>query len=112
MLIKPGFIISNDGSGGGYFWNDNAGSWEQKKLNNFEIYRFLKEFVFMTGSIFLLLIALYLKKKNNSKIVTLPSPKSNTIVTILLIIFSIILTFIVLGMVMLMSEEYFIWEGG
>ncbi len=112
MLINPGFIISSDGSGGGFYWNDNAGSWDQKKLNNFEKYRFIKEFLFITVCVFLLLIALYIRKKNKSKIVALTSQKLNKIITILLFIFSLLLTFITLGMVMLMSEGYFIWEGG
>ena len=112
MLVDPGLIKSSGGSGGGYDWTYNTGSWNQQKQNNFKFYKFIKEFVFITSNIFLLLIALYLRKKNNSKITNLPTKKSNLIFTVLLIIFSFLLTFIALGMVMLIAEEYFIWEGG
>ena len=112
MLVDPGLIKSSGGSGGGYDWTYNTGSWNQQKQNNFKFYKFIKEFVFITSNIFLVLIALYLRKKNNSKITTLPTKKSNLIFTVLLIIFSFLLTFIALGMVMLIAEEYFIWEGG
>ena len=112
MLVDPGLIKSSGGSGGGYDWTYNTGSWYQKKQNNFKIYRFIKELVFVGINIFVFLLALFLRKKNNSKITTLPTKKSNLTFTVLLIIFSFLLTFIALGMVMLIAEEYFIWEGG
>ena len=112
MLIEPGFIESSGGSGGGYFWSDNEGTWNQKKQNNFDIYKLIKEFSFVSINIFLILTALYLRKKNNSKITLELSNKRNLILTILLIVLSLLITFITLGAVMQMTEEYFIWEGG
>jgi len=112
MLINPGLIESSGGSGGGYNWNYNVGDWNEKKQNNFEIYKFIKEFVFISSNISIILIAFYLRKKNNSNITIIPTKKSSLIFTILLIIFSLLLTFIALGMVIIIAEEYFIWEGG
>jgi hypothetical protein len=112
MLIDPGFIKSSGGSGGGFFWNEDLGGWNQKKLNNYEIYKFIKELVFVSINIFVFLLALFLRKRNNSKITTEITKKTNLTFTVLLIIFSLILTFITLGAILLMIEEYFIWEGG
>lgn len=112
MLINPGYIISSGGSGGGYYWNDNSGSWDEKKQNNFEIYKFIKEAVFVTMNIFLVVIALYLKKKNSSNFAFESNKKSSLIFSVLLTIFSLLITYIALGSVMLITGEYFIWEGG
>jgi len=112
MLINPGYITSSGGSGGGYDWSYKSGSWDQKKQNDFEIYKFLKEASFVTINISLLMIALYFKKKNSSKIALESYKKSRLIFSVLLTFFSMLITYIMLGMVMLMSDEYFIWEGG
>jgi hypothetical protein len=112
MLINPGYITSSGGSGGGYDWNYKSGSWDEKKQTDFEIYKFLKEAVFVTINISLVMIALYFKKKNSSKFAFESYKKSRLIFSVLLTFFSLLITFIMLGMVTLMSEAYFIWEGG
>lgn len=112
MLIGPGIIESSGGSGGGYNWNDSLGSWNEKNRRNFEIYKFIKEFVFVAFNISLFLIAIFLRKKNNAKNTTEVIKKPNLVITGFLICLSLLLTFIAIGAVMLFAEEYFIWEGG
>ena len=112
MLIDPGFIKSSDGSGGGFYWNDDLSGWNQLKLKNFEIYKSIKELLFGSINIFVFLVALFLRNRNNSKLTSAITEKSNLTFTVLLIFFSIALTFITLGGIMLTIEEYFIWEGG
>jgi hypothetical protein len=112
MLIDPGLIRSSGGSGGGFFWNDNLGVWNQQKLNNFKFFKFIKELAFVFINIFVFLLALFLRKKNNSKITTEITKKPNLAFTVLLIFFSLLLTYITLGAILLTLEEYFIWQGG
>ena len=112
MLIDPGFIIGNNGSGGGFFWNDDLGDWDQQKLKNYENYKFIKELVFISVNILVFLSALFLRKKNNSKITTAISKKPNLAFSILLIFFSIILTIITLAVIIFTVEDLFLWTGG
>jgi hypothetical protein len=108
MLIDPGFIIIDDGSGGGFFWNGDLGGWDQQKQKNYEIYKFIKELVFISVNILVFLSALFLRKKNNSKITMEISKKPNLAFSILLIFFSIILTILMIGVLMASVEQLFL----
>jgi hypothetical protein len=112
MLIVPGFLESNDGSGGGFFWSEKLAVWNKNKQDNYEFYKFIKEAVFVSFNIFIFLLALYLRKRNNSKINVEITKKTNLIVTVLLIIFSLFLTYLALVGILLTIDEYSIWEGG
>ena len=110
MLIDPGVLGINSGSGGGFYW----GNWNQKTLDKFEFYKLIKELVFVSLNIFIFSLALFLRQRNKSKIISETTKKTKSTFTILLIIFliifSILLTFIVLMVIMSISEAYFIWE--
>jgi hypothetical protein len=112
MLINPGYLKSSGGSMGGYDWNYEPGGWDEKKQNDFKNYKFLKEAVFVTINISLVMIALYRKKKNSLKFTFESHKKSRSIFSVLLALFSLLITFIMLVMVMFTSEQYFILEGG
>jgi hypothetical protein len=112
MLIDPGFIKSSDGSGGGFYWNDSLGNWDQQNLKKYEIDKFIKELVFMSINISLVIIALFLRKKNKSKTHQEITKKPNFGYTIVLIILTLLFTFITFGGILIMIDQYFIWEGG
>jgi hypothetical protein len=112
MLIDPGFIISNNGSGGGFFWNDDLGYWDQQKLKNYENYKFIKELIFTSINFLVFFLALFLRNRNNSKITTEISKKPNSAFSALLIFFSLILTIITLAVIMFTVEDLFLWTEG
>ena len=112
MLINPGFIESNTGSGGGYYFSENLVGWDQNTLDNFEFYKLLKDLLFVIFVILIFIFALYLRKRNHLKITYDNNKKPNLFVTILFIFISIITIFIALGAIFLTLENNFIWEGG
>lgn len=112
MLIEPGFIEWSVGMDEGFYWKDDLGVWNQQKLNNYEIFKFIKELVFVCINIFVFFLAMFLRKRNNLKIATGISQKPNLAFTVLLIFFCLILTNITLYAVLSTVGNFFIWEGG
>jgi hypothetical protein len=111
MLIEPGFIESSGGSGGGFFWSNKHNNWSEKTKEKYELYKLIKDITFVSANIFFFLIAFILRLRNKSKISSETTKKTSLRFTVLLIIFAFLLSYITLGGVVTIMDDYFIWEG-
>jgi len=58
MLVDPGYILPNEGSGSGFFWNDKlSNKLNDKYLNNFEFYKKINDYLFIITTALLFIIA-------------------------------------------------------
>jgi len=111
MLIDPGFIESDTGSAGGYYWSETSGL-EEAFFDQYELYKNLIDFSFIGFLIIIFLISLFFKKKNYSKFKDENIKKGSVFLTVLLTILlgiiSLFITFLGLLGVILSIENNFI----
>ncbi len=113
FLIDPGFLQRSDGSGGGYYWNENIEDFNKLKIEKkFLFVKTIGEFLYGSIHIAIFLFALHKRGKYKSNNPNEIIKNSNSKLTSLLIIFSLLLTCIAFFGIFLFCEEYFMWEGG
>ena len=113
MLVDPGYILPNEGSGSGFFWNDKlSNKLNDKYLNNFEFYKKINDYLFIITSALLFIIASYYRKKRKSSLEIDGRYKKSLFFTIILGITAFLISSIFLFVVINVMEESVIWEGG
>jgi hypothetical protein len=112
ILINSKILEPNLGSGGGYYWAENLVNerFRQSKINSYEFFNFLKDFIFIIINFGLFASSIFQYKKYNLKEKEQATQKPNLIFTIVLIISSLFLSFIGLGITLIATEEFYIWE--
>jgi accessory gene regulator protein AgrB len=113
ILINSKIIEPNLGSGEGYFWTENLvnESFRQSKIDSYKFFNFLKDFIFVILNIGLFAFSIFQYKKFNLKTKEQTNQKKpNLIVTIVLFIISLFLSFLGLGITLIATEEFQIWE--
>jgi hypothetical protein len=102
MLVDPGFIVPNEGSGSGFFWNDKLSKkFNDKYLNNFEFYKKINDYLFILTTALLLITASYYGRYKKSLFFT-------TMLGVIAFLISSIFLFVVINVM----DELVIWEGG
>lgn len=113
MLVDPGFILSNDGSGSGFFWNDElSNKLNDKYLNKFELYKKINDYLFILTTALLFIASSYYRKKRESNLEMHGRYKKSLFYTIILGIIAFLISIIFLGAVIFVMDELVIWEGG
>lgn len=109
FLIKPGIIISNNGSGGGFYLNENKIGWNDAQQKDIEFYKWLKDFLFITIQIVFFAFGFLIRRKFSPTVITSITNKRPLLMTSVLFALTLIVTFLALVAVMLMLEDYTIW---
>jgi hypothetical protein len=109
FLINPGIIISNTGSGGGFYLNENKLGWNDALQKDVEFYKRLKDFLFVTIQIGIFAFGFLIRRKFCLLKRTSTKKKPHLLLSLGLFILTLIVAFLALGAVMLMLEDYTIW---
>jgi hypothetical protein len=113
MLVDPGFIVPNEGSGSGFFWNDKLSKkFNDKYLNNFEFYKKINDYLFILTTALLLITASYYRKKRKSNLEIYGRYKKSLFFTTMLGVIAFLISSIFLFVVINVMDELVIWEGG
>jgi len=113
ILVDPGFIVPNEGSGSGFFWNDKLSKkFNDKYLYNFEFYKKINDYLFILTTALLFITATYYRKKRKSNLEIDGRYKKSLFFTIMLGIIAFLISSIFLFVVINVMEESVIWEGG